>query len=334
MIIHASSPDDALNQGLTLLAMTGKKEPSRNGAVLVAPFPVLTTYATPRNRVSLSPERDANPFFHLFEALWMLAGRADLEFLTQFVPRFKEFSDDGRTLNGAYGWRWRYHFGTDQLYDVISELQANPASRRAVIAMWDGRHDRLPHNSRDIPCNTHVYLRVLDGRLNLGVCCRSNDIVWGAYGANVVHFSFLQEFIAAALELEVGTFTQYSWNYHAYCERPDVKMLLDSTMTIPHLERENPPLFTREQTGAEGWRVFDRALRVYLDGSEPGAPFWRFPFISEVAEPMLRAHQLHKAGETQGAIDMLDPARYLWHAAGAAWLQRRLAKKAAATEVR
>ena len=33
-------------------------------------------------------------------------------------------------------------------------------------------------------------------KLCMTVCNRSNDMLWGAYGANVVHMSMLQEFVA------------------------------------------------------------------------------------------------------------------------------------------
>lgn len=335
--ITAYSPDDALRQGLALLGICGQREDSRNGPVLVAPQPVATTYPAPRNRVSLSPLRDANPFFHLFEALWMLAGRNDLEFLQKFVARFSEFSDDGATLNGAYGYRWRYHFGNDQLYNAISELKANPNSRRVVIAMWDGAKDLTagmngPNQSRDVPCNTHVYVRVNGPVLDLMVMCRSNDIVWGAYGANVVHFTMLQEYLACALGKAVGTFTQVSWNYHAYIERPDVRKLMSGADGDKgRMPLENPVLFTEPKD----WETFDRALKMFLkDPEDPEPPFWRFPFLSDVALPMFVAHKLHKAGKTEEAMLELVPERYLWHAAGHEWLERRLKKTPTTQEVR
>src|SRR5258708_2083148 len=83
--------------------------------------------------------RDANPFFHVMETLWMLAGRNDLPWLVRFNKRFASYSDDGgATQPGAYGYRWRNYFGHDQLMDIILELKQNPDSRRVVLAMWDG----------------------------------------------------------------------------------------------------------------------------------------------------------------------------------------------------
>jgi hypothetical protein len=50
--------------------------------------------------------RDANPFFHVMETLWMLAGRNDLPWLVRFNKRFASYSDDGgNTQPGAYGYQ-------------------------------------------------------------------------------------------------------------------------------------------------------------------------------------------------------------------------------------
>src|SRR3974390_2807104 len=100
----------ALPKGLALLQEYGVVRDSRNGPVTVMEEPVTTTYIRPCERVLFWKERDANPFFHFFESLWMLAGRDDLAFLTKFVKRFEDFSDDGLTLHGAYGYRWLRYF--------------------------------------------------------------------------------------------------------------------------------------------------------------------------------------------------------------------------------
>ena len=92
---------------------------SRVGDVLMFPDPVCSTYRYPRERVLFMPERNRNPFFHFIEGLWMLAGREDVKAISWFVKRMEEFSDDGITLNGAYGNRWVRSFGFDQLAIII-----------------------------------------------------------------------------------------------------------------------------------------------------------------------------------------------------------------------
>ncbi len=216
-VIKARNVNGALGAGLNYLALEGGYEDSRNGKVLVAPEPVATVYAKPRERVLMCPLRDANPFFHLMESLWMMAGRNDLNWPLYFNSKFAGYSDDGVTLHGAYGHRWRHAFHIDQVKRAIRELTDNPMSRRVVIGMWSPGID-MGRVGNDVPCNTHIYLAQRFGELDMTVCCRSNDALWGAYGANAVHMSILQEVIAHATGLKVGTYTQMSNNFHVYSE--------------------------------------------------------------------------------------------------------------------
>jgi len=105
----------------------------------VFPEPVTTTYLRPTERVLFHAGRDANPIFHLMEAIWMLAGRNDVAFLEQFNRTIGQYSDNGEVFNAAYGHRWRKHFGHDQLIEVINLLRKDPKSRQAVIQMWDDK---------------------------------------------------------------------------------------------------------------------------------------------------------------------------------------------------
>lgn len=227
--IRAESVSQALCEGLYHLSYHGIEEPSRNGPVIVSACPVVTTYVAPQRRVLVSERRDANPFFHLFEALWMLAGRNDVAFPAKFASNLANYSDDAVTLNGAYGHRWRNHFRYDQLSLLIGELRTNPKTRRAVLQMWDGGAGEggpgypgdlklALEGSRDVPCNTAAYFDTIGGKLNMTVTCRSNDIIWGAYGANAVHFSILLEYMAGMTGIPMGVYRQFSNNFHAYTD--------------------------------------------------------------------------------------------------------------------
>lgn len=71
-----------------------------------------------------------------------------------------------------------------------------------------------------MPCNTHVYFIWREnGALDMTVCCRSNDAIWGCYGANAVHFSILHEYIAARLGgVRIGRYYHVSNDLHAYTD--------------------------------------------------------------------------------------------------------------------
>jgi hypothetical protein len=236
--------NEAYVHGMTLLHNSGVREPSRNGDVLVCPFPVMTVYLQPTERILFHTGRDANPWFHLMEAMWMLLGRDDVKFVSYYNKRMLEYSDDGVHLNGAYGHRWRHMLGIDQLETAVQLLRAEPTTRRAVIEMW-GVYDLW---SKDVPCNTHIYLRIFNGRLDLTVLCRSNDIIWGAYGANAVHFSVLQEYLAAQLGVPVGRMYQFSNNYHAYVDLFNKKWDSLSLIGMTYSDLHATPIVTDAPT--------------------------------------------------------------------------------------
>lgn len=221
--IQTNNVTTALRWGVDYMHQLEQNESNiiapRGKRTVESPHPICTVYTRPTQRVLLVPTRDANPFFHFFEALWMLAGRRDVEFVSRLNKGMKDFSDDGQVFWAAYGYRWRNEFGFDQIRDVIATLKRDPDTRRAVIAMWNPNSDvGQVANGKDIPCNTHVYFKARHGKLNMMVCNRSNDMLWGAYGANAVHMSMLQEYIAGKLGLEVGVYRQVSDSFHVYLD--------------------------------------------------------------------------------------------------------------------
>lgn len=218
--------NEALSEALWKLKVMGVESPSRNGPVLAFPEPVTTVYNRPKERVLFWEARDANPIFHLMESIWMLSGRNDIAFPAMFNLRIGQYSDDGQVFNAAYGYRWRRHFGIDQVTQVIELLRRDPDTRQAVIQMWDPAD--LTKVTKDKACNTQIFFDIRMGQLNMTVLCRSNDIWYGAYGANAVHFSFLMELVAGALGVPVGLYRQYSHNLHLYTELYDAKKYLES----------------------------------------------------------------------------------------------------------
>lgn len=332
-VITANNVNDAYASGVAMLFRFGEKQPSRVGEVLVMPNPVMTVYRNPLQRVLFDETRNANPFFHLGEALWMLQGRRDAQWLDRFVADFSErFTEADGYQHGAYGYRWLSHFDVDgggdldrlpdQLTTIVKLLQNNPYERRAVLTMWDPVAD-LGANKKDLPCNTHVYFRVrqtLDGAvLDLTVCCRSNDIVWGAYGANAVHFSVLLEYMAARIGVSVGTMYQLSNNYHGYT----------ATLKAPTSEGNpyNDFSITNIVQHAES---FDDELRVIismLDGDKTPTPSaFRNTNLPTVVWAVLYSYKLWRGGNRYDALRLVSPttSNCDWVIAAHKWYTRKL----------
>lgn len=326
-VISALNVNHALAEGLRYLNEHGTHEDSRNGPVLVSPCPVTTMYAMPEQRVIFSPLRDANPFFHLMEALWMMAGRDDLSWPLHFNKRFADYSDDGQTIHGAYGYRWRRHFGMDQIYKVVQELRGNMNSRRAVIAMWDPEID-LGMNSNDLPCNTTIFFRVRGRFLDMTVCNRSNDIYWGAYGANAVHMSILQEFVARAIGIHMGYYYQVSNNYHLYTGIPELESQATREVMAYHATKNDhyAAHFIETVHPFPLMRVSDTLWMSELNDfmQDPNKREGHTePFFTDVAVPMFNAWHERKNKISDGEHWVSQIAAEDWRLACTEWIERR-----------
>lgn len=315
--LHVTNVNQALVEGVNHLQGWGNTRPSRNGPALVAPWPVTTIYTKPWERVLLiRPE--ANPFFHLVESVWMLAGRDDVETVARYVSRMRTFSDDGIFLNGAYGYRWRHSFGIDQLLWTVNHLKKFPDSRRAVIEMYDAAIDQreTDKGGKDIPCNTHIYPYIShNGTFCMTVCCRSNDIIWGAYGANAVHFSVLQEVLASTLGCEMGPLYQVSNNYHAYTN------MLEKL----HLKEHGEPYPSHQPIIVGGdlpsfLQECELLLQQTTDlwGYQP-----RNEWLRTTVRPAMLAHAQYKQDNWSTAFSFCESiAARDWRTACEAWLTR------------
>jgi len=173
------------------------------------------TIEHPERNLILTPHRANNPFAMWAETLWVLAGRNDLAFLSQYLPRATEFSDDGGlTWRAGYGPRLRSWNGIDQLQEIVKILQADPNSRRAVISIYDPDRDFI--KSLDIPCNDLLQFLIRDNKLHMSIYIRSNDIMWGWSAINSYEWSILQQVLASILKVGVGQVSYFIGSLHVY----------------------------------------------------------------------------------------------------------------------
>lgn len=303
---------------------------SRGMATMEIDGPFITQYLRPCERVLFCPTRDANPFFHFFEALWILDGRDDVEFLARFNSKMAQFSDDGIIFNAPYGQRLRYSFGIDQLIAVIEMLKAKPDTRQAVMAIWNPGID-LRVTSKDLPCNDLLMFKIRDGKLRTTVTCRSNDALLGAYGANVVQFSTLHEFVARAVGVEPGAYYQVSDSFHVYKESPVLAKLIKQGSAYQRFYEDRVvepyPIMAE---GRANYRAWLRDLR-YLMMTGFSQVFNVDPFFMHVACPMAEAWWTYKApmglknDRIKRAIDILENQCKAsdWRTACIEWMLRR-----------
>lgn len=221
-VVKATGVNEALQVLTRELVKNGTVQQSRNGPALTLNEPVAVVYETTRYKILTLSTRHEDPTFHVMDALWMLAGRDDVRFLKFFNKRISDYSDDGLRFNGAYGHRIGGVLGyqeDNQLMKVINYLQADFNTRQAVLQIW--RQSDLDRISKDKPCNMSVVFKsrkAVSGevKLDMTVFNRSNDLVWGLCGSNVVQFSMLFELVCSATGYTMGKYTHVTNCLHAY----------------------------------------------------------------------------------------------------------------------
>jgi thymidylate synthase len=179
----------------------------------------LTVLERPRERCLFLPRRGNSVVASLAETLWVIAGRDDIGWLSAYLPRVSEFSDDGTTWRGAYGPRLRSWSGVDQLMHTRKLLLEEAATRRAVMSLYDPGRDFV--QSRDIPCNNWLHWLVREGRLHLTIGVRSNDVMWGFSGVNSFEWSILQDMMAFWIGAEMGDVTYLATSFHLYAHHEE-----------------------------------------------------------------------------------------------------------------
>lgn len=236
--IKGSNPTQMYYDALQYLVDNGEKVSPRGKDVLeVRPASLELTDAY--NRITFLGGRRINPFFQLAESLWILSGRADVEFLTMFNKNMSQFSDDGEWFNASYGERMRA-WGknslhniiinpVDQLADVYTKLVHDHDTRQAIIVLTNPSFDNalytIGEKGKDISCNLVLCFKIRDNRLHLTVFNRSNDLHWGVYGANLCQFTTIQEQLLAMLQhcegldsLQMGGYNQITDSLHIYTD--------------------------------------------------------------------------------------------------------------------
>jgi thymidylate synthase len=303
------------------ILLQGVKKNSRAGTVLEFPEPVATTYTCPDERVLFNKVRMANPFFHFIEGLWIIHGARDVKFLDYFNSQMKQYSDNGVDFYGAYGYRLRHSSGSDQIKTAIHRLRVNPDDRRVYMSMWDPDLD-LGKSMKDHPCNVGIALKIRSGKLDMTVFCRSNDLIYGCYGANVVHMSMLQEYLAGSIGVGLGIYTQVSDSLHVYTDLPlwqEIKSnsayFVDDAYTSEYPEvlvHPYPMMKIRSSSWDDDLNEF-MLDPMYEDKFEN-------KFFSDVAVPIARCWAAHK--ETRNGLSIVDNIKASdWRAACKQWLE-------------
>lgn len=215
------------------------KEVSPRGMLTKEISPACITITNPRKRVIPSLIRKLNFGFMCAELVWILQGSNDAKFIGHYNKQWLNYSDDGTTLNGAYGnrifnWDSGMHYIEDYYIDengiksplidvqeirinqfqkAYEQLKKDPDTRQATIVFFDPNRDYS--ETKDKPCTNLIRFMIRENKLNMTVFMRSNDI-WFGTPYDIFNFTMLQEIMAGMLNVEVGVYNHIVDSLHIY----------------------------------------------------------------------------------------------------------------------
>ncbi|MCF2221565.1 thymidylate synthase [Chryseobacterium sp. PS-8] len=206
--------------------------------------PIIIKITNPLSRLINIPKRKWNYMLPYIESLWLASGRNDIDMVSKYVKKLRDFSDDNITMRAGYGPRLRHYKGLandynidyeqkksqlnngievriDQFKFVEKSFMKDPFTRQAVITLIDPSKDLFDPKgnlkiTKDFPCTTTLQFIQNGGKLDLIVNMRSNDFIWGASGVNIFNFTFIQEYFAQILNLPIGEYYHIVNNFHYY----------------------------------------------------------------------------------------------------------------------
>lgn len=167
----------------------------------------------PHCNLAYLKERKFNIVYALVETLMLVSKKNELKYFTEFNKNMSNFSDDGKTLNGAYGYRI-----ADKLDDIIEKLKSDKDSRQAIVNIYNNDFTKV---TKDTPCTIALHFIIRNNKLNLITYMRSNDIIWGT-PYDIFMFTNLQRFISFSLGIDMGWYRHIPTSLHVYKEHYDL----------------------------------------------------------------------------------------------------------------
>ena len=205
------SVNEAWEYWYNQLAMQNGSSASRDGAVTGEIINAITVIDDPKDNLVTSPIRKLSHKYAIGELLWYLSGSNKLDAIANYSKAWNKLSDDGETVNSAYGYRIFEKFGFDQWEHVKGLLKADPNSRQAVIHIKEPN----PEKTKDLPCTVALQYFIRDGKLYATTYMRSNDI-WLGFPYDVFTFTCLQIKMAFELGVGIGSYTHIAGSLHLY----------------------------------------------------------------------------------------------------------------------
>jgi thymidylate synthase len=163
----------------------------------------------PQDRLIFNPIRNVNLAAIIGETLWYLRGSDSLEEIAYYLPRMREFSDDGIKINSAYGKRLTH------LKTIVEQLRSDPDTKRACHPILSADDLETLPGTKDFPCTLGVQFLNRGNTLDMINYARSYDVFWGLQH-DVFFFTFLQEIMALETGAQLGSYRHVVGVFNLY----------------------------------------------------------------------------------------------------------------------
>lgn len=197
--------------------------------------------SSPRSRLLTNTKRNVNYGFGVGEFLWYWRGSNSLEEINYYNKRSQSFSDDGLTINSAYGYILKgkgleeksspfcstvQHVNMGMIHNqwkiCVDTLKDDSDSRRAILQIHQPIHQyhANQNGSKDVPCTLSLQFFIRENRLHCHTHMRSNDVHWGLT-YDLFSFTLFQECMLLELkkyypDLRLGRYFHTAGSLHVY----------------------------------------------------------------------------------------------------------------------
>ncbi len=159
---------------------------------------------------------ETNVDYARLELLWYKAVTNRIDFDSVIKKTWEQFSDDGITVNSAYGWRlFGGHpgIGINQWNWVLKKFEEDPDSRQCVMNL-NSAFDKF-NSTKDFVCTIAIHAIIREGKLYWTVYMRSQDLYLGTRN-DIYCFTELQKMMAEQVGVRLGTYTHICTSLHLY----------------------------------------------------------------------------------------------------------------------
>jgi thymidylate synthase len=303
----ASTVDDLMRKAIRDVLRRGTEaEPTRGSIIELCGVGLELT--NPRARLSRSEGR-GRIFSCLGELCWYLSGSNELDPIAYYISAYEAEAENGK-VHGGYGPRLFGWDGASQIDNVIHLLREKPSSRRAVVQLFDHEDIYAPH--KDVPCTCTLQFMLRDGKLDLIVYMRSNDVYLGL-PHDIFAFTMIQELVANSLGSSLGVYTHFVGSLHLYkSNEVQVRRFLKEGWFSTKIHMPDMPAGD-QWDNVRALIAFEKTIRTGTQADERDLP--KEPYWADIAR-LLQIHALSKEKnfpEVQRIKPMMSHPQYLMY---------------------